>query len=658
MSTFGRYLPWAVAGLILIYFVGLVTPRDKGQEDFDYGGFGSLLVVDRGRFKPMDTVARVNLMHISGGYQTYVDKEGETQPAIRWLLDTMSGRFQFEKARREAFQDKTFVIDDTEILELLELKPRQDARYAIAEIRRFLEPIANAARKIESMDKESRGALEESILAFHAALRERMEETNQMAFAQVPSAKHAVFRIEHDEVLALLGLEPKPGYRYALTDFLGKLKEFYDVAHRVQRIPEKEQVLYERKVSELANRLEVFLRLVNGSTPLAIPPVRAKDDWRTFASVDLDEPRDAFERGYTAVLAAYSEGSETEFNEALESYQRTIARNYSEYADLARLEKAFNEVSPFSRVSFLYILVFLFGCLSWLVWSEPFRKTGLYLAVLLFGIHTIALLTRMYIQGRPPVTNLYSSAVFIGWGAVLTGIILDFIYRNGIGVAAAGLIGALTLFVAHFLSLSGDTLENLQAVLDTNFWLATHVTTITFGYTACFLAGAIGATYILLGVFTRFMNAERSQMVNKMLYGVVCFGMFLSFVGTVLGGIWADQSWGRFWGWDPKENGALLIVLWCALILHARWGGMVKLRGMAMLAVGANIITAWSWFGTNMLGVGLHSYGFVPERLIWMGIFVGSQLAIIALGAIPQNMWRSYSKRRPSHGIEASPQSI
>ena len=95
-----------------------------------------------------------------------------------------------------------------------------------------------------------------------------------------------------------------------------------------------------------------------------------------------------------------------------------------------------------------------------------------------------------------------------------------------------------------------------------------------------------------------------------MVYGIVCFATFFSFVGTVLGGIWADQSWGRFWGWDPKENGALIIVLWNAIILHARWGGMVQQRGLMCLAIFGNVVTAWSWFGVNMLGVGLHSYGF------------------------------------------------
>src|SRR5437667_4396268 len=100
------------------------------------------------------------------------------------------------------------------------------------------------------------------------------------------------------------------------------------------------------------------------------------------------------------------------------------------------------------------------------------------------------------------------------------------------------------------------------------------------------------------------------KALTKMVYGIICFATLFSFVGTVLGGIWADQSWGRFWGWDPKENGAVLIVIMNALILHARWGGMVKEPGMAMLAICGNIITMWSWFGTNQLGIGLHAYGF------------------------------------------------
>jgi ABC-type transport system involved in cytochrome c biogenesis permease subunit len=123
------------------------------------------------------------------------------------------------------------------------------------------------------------------------------------------------------------------------------------------------------------------------------------------------------------------------------------------------------------------------------------------------------------------------------------------------------------------------------------------------------------------------------DMLYRICYGVVCFGMFFSFVGTVLGGLWGDDSWGRFWGWDPKENGALMIVLWNALLLHAKWDRLVGSLGFATLAIAGNIITAWSMFGTNILGVGLHAYGGeTGESLKILGAFALSQLVIIGLG--------------------------
>jgi hypothetical protein len=132
--------------------------------------------------------------------------------------------------------------------------------------------------------------------------------------------------------------------------------------------------------------------------------------------------------------------------------------------------------------------------------------------------------------------------------------------------------------------------------------------------------------------------------LTRMVYAIVCFATLFSFVGTVLGGIWADQSWGRFWGWDPKENGALLIVLWNALVLHARWGGLVKERGLMTLVVGGNIVTSWSWFGVNMLGIGLHSYGFMGAAFYWLIAFVLSQLLLILIGLLPRKWWRSESR--------------
>ena len=128
-------------------------------------------------------------------------------------------------------------------------------------------------------------------------------------------------------------------------------------------------------------------------------------------------------------------------------------------------------------------------------------------------------------------------------------------------------------------------MEMMRAVLDTNFWLATHVVAVTIGYASTFVAGFLAMIYILRGVFTTHAGRrKRRKSLARMVYGIVCFATLFSFVGTVLGGIWADQSWGRFWGWDPKENGALLIVLWNATILHARWGGMIRERGLMIMA--------------------------------------------------------------------------
>jgi ABC-type transport system involved in cytochrome c biogenesis permease subunit len=210
----------------------------------------------------------------------------------------------------------------------------------------------------------------------------------------------------------------------------------------------------------------------------------------------------------------------------------------------------------------------------------------------------------------------------------------------------------------------------LEPVLDTKFWLSTHVICVTLGYATTFVAGLLGITYVVLGVFTPLLgqsvstlaegtsaggiagagigaqlrrggNAPVGKLLADMIYGVVCFSILFSFFGTVLGGLWADDSWGRFWGWDTKENGALIIVIWNALVLHARWDGMVKDRGLAVLAIGGNIAVSWSMFGVNQLQAGLHSYGFTEG--VWPALigFWVSQLIMIAVGTLPKRIWRS-----------------
>jgi ABC-type transport system involved in cytochrome c biogenesis permease subunit len=387
-----------------------------------------------------------------------------------------------------------------------------------------------------------------------------------------------------------------------------------------------------------------FQFMANLEPPLILPP-NGKGQWRRTGDVLLDSPRtgivDDFVRYYARMAGALAANDPGQFNAGLRDFQARLETAQPTAVGKARAEAFFNQMQPFYNAMVIYVLAFLLAVFSWFNLSETLRRSALWLVWLAFAIHTAGLIYRMILEGRPPVTNLYSSAIFIGWGVVLLGLILEHLYKNGIGAVAATVIGFITLIIAHHLALEGDTMEMMRAVLDSNFWLTVHVITVTVGYVGTFLSGFLGLIYILRGLFTKTLDAATGKALVRMIYGIVCFATLFSFIGTVTGGIWADQSWGRFWGWDPKENGALIIVLWNALILHLRWGGIVRDRGIVNCAVFGNIVTAWSWFGVNMLGIGLHSYGFTEAAFKWLVFFATSQLVFIGLGLLPSRWWKS-----------------
>ncbi|MEY2488721.1 MAG: hypothetical protein QOC70_663, partial [Verrucomicrobiota bacterium] len=396
----------------------------------------------------------------------------------------------------------------------------------------------------------------------------------------------------------------------------------------------------------LAQLIQRYQKLAEMAYVLAVPPPQPQGEWHSIVESLVQSIAkgkiDPVARMYAQIGDAYRANDRSAFKQQVDLLARTLAKEQPSATKRTSFEFLFNQVDPFSHSMVLYVLAFLLACGSWLGWNRPLNRSAFYLLLLALAVHTFGLVSRMYLQERPPVTNLYSSAIFIGWGAVIVSLILERIFRDGIGAACAGAIGFITLIIAHHLAGSGDTLEMLQAVLDTNIWLATHVVAITTGYSAMFLAGMLAIIYIVRGVFTRSLKKETADSLTRMTYGVVCFATLFSFVGTVLGGIWADQSWGRFWGWDPKENGAVLIVLWCALILHARWGGFIRQRGLMIMAIFGNVVTSFSWFGVNMLGVGLHSYGFMQKAFPWLVGFIVSQLALMAVAAMPLERWRSF----------------
>jgi ABC-type transport system involved in cytochrome c biogenesis permease subunit len=606
-----RFIPAIVFGFALLWIAASFRPPKSASEDVDLAKFGKIPVLVGGRVKPLDTVARNSLLIIHGKQTLRLVNEKQIA-ALHWLTDTLFNA-------PVADQYPVFVIQNAEVLGLFGWEQGDRKYFSFAELTPFLKQIDEQGGQSEKLESVQRSAYQNAILNLRNALvlYQHLKNSVQPEDAQ---------------------------------NFAGELERFETSipgAAKAARRRETGQNFDKPKLDDVAELIQGYEKLLEMAYILAVPPASAQEgEWRSVGdsllrSVGTGEIHPVV-RQYALTGDAYRAGNHSLFNQDIELLAGWIAKEQPSATKRTAFEFLFNHVDPFTHSMVLYVLAFLLACGSWLGSNRMLNRSAFYLLLLALAIHTFGLVSRMYLQERPPVTNLYSSAIFIGWGAVIVSLILERIFRDGIGSACAGAIGFITLIIAHHLAGSGDTLEMLQAVLDTNIWLATHVVAITTGYSAMFLAGMLAIIYVIRGVFTRSLKKETADSLARMTYGVVCFATLFSFVGTVLGGIWADQSWGRFWGWDPKENGAVLIVLWCAIILHARWGGFIRQRGLMVMAIFGNVVTSFSWFGVNMLGVGLHSYGFMQKAFPWLVGFMLSQLALMAIAAMPLERWRSF----------------
>ena len=597
---------WLVVAATLAYVIAPLFKSDTWG-GFEMQKFGRLPVLLNGRIKPLDTVARNSLLIIHGK-QTLAVEHGVLSP-IDWLAEVLM-------KQDEADLRKVFVIRNPETLTALGLSPEAGKYFSFREFVPHLQDVEQQAALAQKVDPQLRSPFQRDIVKLFERLTLYHRLKNSLEVEGTVNFKNQIDDLEKNirpnpipmntgitaEALQSLAFLAETGYFFPIPPF-----------------PPNDDPLKWRKVGE---SLLIFL----GDGKMH-PAVKI---WATMAT-------------------AFAASDPAAFNQTLDNYAAQLQRDLPRRVWKAKVESVFNQLQPFYSAMVLYVLIFILAAASWLIWPETLGRYAFALLVVTFVVHSGGLIARMYLEGRPPVTNLYSSAVFIGWGAVLLGIFLERFFRNGIGSATAAMIGFITLLIAHHLSMDGDTMEMMRAVLDTNGWLATHVVCVTLGYASTFLAGFLALTYIVRGAFTSSLDRSTANSLTRMVYGIVCFATLFSFVGTILGGIWADQSWGRFWGWDPKENGALLIVLWNAIILHARWGGLIRQRGLMVMAVFGNVVTSWSWFGVNMLGIGLHSYGFMDSAFPWLIAFGASQIAFMMIGVLPAHLWRSEFEQAKAH---------
>lgn len=601
----------ALVGLYLAYsWVGGGGPAGSPERLF-----GDIPVLNGGRVKPLDTLARNSLLLLSG--KQTVRMNNRPLRATEWLMDMVF---------RPSVADTVpvFEIDDPDVLGMIGIQQSAQRRYSFIDLQSHLAELETQSSRAAGVRPEQRSRFQSAILRLwdKVLLYWRLQNTLQLTG---PDTALPGIKNQSEEIAA---------YESALADRKSPAEG--------KGSPDMEKVLkaFHERYHTLAERAEFM--------PLPLAP-ESDAHWTSVGQALLDRAQNSTVHPGVGFFVRLGDAKRAEdvggFHEALMGYRQWLSDNAPHAQARARHERLFNRYDPFYKSLVLYVLVSLMVFVSFLRWPNGLRRAAFGILVLAFVVHTGGLFARVVLQGRPPVTNLYSSAIFVGWVAVLLGLVLERLFKNGLGALGAASIGFLTQIIALHLSAQGDTMEMMRAVLDSNFWLATHVVTVTMGYSSTFLSGALAIGFILRGLFSKNFSEESAQNLTRMVYGIICFSTFFSFLGTVLGGIWADQSWGRFWGWDPKENGALMIVLWNALILHVWWGKMVGRRGLMIMAVFGNVITALSWFGVNMLGIGLHSYGFMDKAFPWLLAFCIAQFVLMGLGSLPARFWASPTVR-------------
>lgn len=638
--------------------------------------FERILVQEGGRVKPIYTVARFTLMQFSGKSTAKFQTKDGTDHSLHyaeWMLDTL---FRGEVAK----DIPVFVVDDSEAVVRIGVSPKEKKRTVYSyndllpgrsRLAELAAEYADKQRRFEQGEKRDKTLELDRIEGMVLALGQNVSSfeylVSQFAYARDGSI------LVNESILPpeLIELAKKTGPADMLAEMPLPEMTVDQLVGMMQQPPAPGE---EGKMLQDVFRLFFFFANTSRGLFLFPPPESDDEVWLSSSDVMLrglaskDERDWAVEqlRSVEKLVDARNESPEA-FSTAITEFvdwQHSISdpRGEGERADL---EIQLYRGKWFTNALVCFILAFVVMAFGWLAPGSKFGKAMVLIASLLalvgFVLDVYGITLRSIIRDRPPITNLYDTVIFITATAVLLGLLIELFTRIGVGTLVAVLSGVIGMFLSikYEAKEATDTITQLVAVLDTNFWLATHVTIINIGYAAGLVAAIIGIIY-LAGRFSLSLMGRESKdtlrTLTRMNYGVICFCLFFSLVGTVLGGIWANYSWGRFWGWDPKENGALMICLWTLVILHGRMAGWIRDLGVHMNAIVLAIITTFSWWGVNNLGVGLHSYGFTEG--VWGALYTswGVMGIFMAMGVY---LWfderrKKADKRQSTVGKEAT----
>jgi cytochrome c-type biogenesis protein CcsB len=446
------------------------------------------------------------------------------------------------------------------------------------------------------------------------------------------------------ELIERLGLDKtKRRFSFAELSASPELQRLTAEAQELRRA-EKELNRMQQEMLNVAGRLTLLTRIMDGSAFLIVPSPHKTTDFWVVPPGYVDHYRDDqfapiqaqlqnFARSYMSADSFQFTTASREIREGLRSLSPKI---YPPEKEL-RLEYFYNHFDGFYRAAWCYgialvllMVAYFRGTSGWL------RNIGVVVAVAGVLFHGAAITMRCMIAGRPPVTNMYESIIWVSFAVTLFGLIFFARYRAPIYLLAALPVSLVALLLVHQMPIAmPSSIDPLVPVLRDNFWLTIHVLTITLGYAA--FALAMGFGHILLWRYAWNPAAARAdQPMHFWLYRVLQLGVLLLAAGTILGGVWANYSWGRFWGWDPKETWALIALLCYILTLHGRLAGWWTQFGLVVASVVCFLAVLMAWYGVNfVLGKGLHSYGFGIGGETYVVSFVVADLLFVALA-----VWR------------------
>ncbi|NCO03952.1 MAG: cytochrome c biogenesis protein CcsA [Alphaproteobacteria bacterium] len=607
-----------VTFFVLVFFFlqsGLVQAKEDKALSLSH--WSSLPILYEGRLKPIDSFSSILLEKISGR------RSIDGLNANRWLLETI-----FDPARAmerpifyvAAIKNIQGIDEKTRFINYLELATIVDSKSA--QIRQLLD----TDEQNWSQDQEQFMTLYQSYILFTQLLRSLTailplpidldNENTSMTYLDLK-------KNQQDNDLAVKNIIDKKGMDPATYS------------------PE------ELKQSAASFQLDVIEQAGINNVLFRIIPTQLNDNWVEWVSPwDMllngkGTPKSgAYLSHWTDMARAYQNKDQDLWRQSVQAAHNDI-KTYVDQGEIksVKVETYFN-LLPFKEMAaWLYGLCLIIGAslfspLGQKIKIEPLQHV--LTAVFIGGLisHTIFIIFRVIILERPPVGTLYESLLFVS--LICAGVMFIMaLKQKHEGRVQSIIIGALSsvslLFISYGLK-DTNSMPTLVAVLNTNFWLAVHVLCITIGYGFCVLAGCFAHLYLFQKIKNTNTTTIQKTFNNTIMIAI--FALLFTTVGTILGGIWADQSWGRFWGWDPKENGALLIVLWLIWLIHSRISGHLREFGFIVGMAFINIIVTLAWFGVNLLSVGLHSYGFIEGIAASIALFCTFEIVVITTLAV------------------------